>query len=342
MDNDKKIKIEVIQTRDKDNVVEVLKKFNNLETVTRDFSKTYKNAITQAAPGAKQIVDRFHIYKNLTDDIYQYMKRTMNESIKIALSNEISTVPERTLTQREKSKKINTENKWKTIQEVKRLLIEGYTISEISKILSISRQTIYTYKDLNKPLERETFCILDEYIPRIKELIGQKYKIREIYEIIKKEGYRGKRTLFNSKISMIKHDMKINIKYLKRSNLKKLLYTSLEKLSDSNIKNDITEYLKINIEFKKIIDLICKFKEIFKSKNVRKLMHWIKEANSLNIKELTSFTKLLLSDYEAVKNAVKYKYSNGLTEGFNNKTKVIKRVMYGRCGFDLLRLKILA
>ena len=45
---------------------------------------------------------------------------------------------------------------------------------------------------------------------------------------------------------------------------------------------------------------------------------------------------------EAVKNAIKYDYSNGLTEGFNNKTKVIKRVMYGRCSFDLLRLKILA
>ena len=26
----------------------------------------------------------------------------------------------------------------------------------------------------------------------------------------------------------------------------------------------------------------------------------------------------------------------------NNKTKVIKRIMYGRCSFDLLRLKILS
>ena len=59
-------------------------------------------------------------------------------------------------------------------------------------------------------------------------------------------------------------------------------------------------------------------------------------------KELNSFITLIESDIEAVKNAIKYEYSNGLTEGFNNKTKVIKRVMYGRCSFDLLRLKILA
>ena len=58
--------------------------------------------------------------------------------------------------------------------------------------------------------------------------------------------------------------------------------------------------------------------------------------------ELNSFVNLIESDIDAVKNAIIYNFSNGLTEGFNNKTKVIKRQMYGRCSFDLLRLKILA
>ena len=60
------------------------------------------------------------------------------------------------------------------------------------------------------------------------------------------------------------------------------------------------------------------------------------------MKGLNSFITLIESDIEAVKNAIKYNYSNGLTEGFNNKTKVIKRIMYGRCSFNLLCLKILA
>lgn len=50
---------------------------------------------------------------------------------------------------------------------------------------------------------------------------------------------------------------------------------------------------------------------------------------------------LVERNIEAVKNAIKYNYSNGLTEGFNNKTKVIKRIMYRRCSFNLLHLKIL-
>ena len=91
-----------------------------------------------------------------------------------------------------------------------------------------------------------------------------------------------------------------------------------------------------------MLNLIRKFKEVIFSKKTRKLYYWLKETKKINVKELNSFVTLIESDIEAVKNAIKYNYSNGLTEGFNNKTKVIKRIMYGRCSFNLLRLKILA
>ncbi|MGN1373980.1 MAG: transposase [Bacilli bacterium] len=45
---------------------------------------------------------------------------------------------------------------------------------------------------------------------------------------------------------------------------------------------------------------------------------------------------------EAVKNAIIYDYSNAVTEGFNNKTKVIKRLMYERCSQELLKIKVLS
>ena len=40
------------------------------------------------------------------------------------------------------------------------------------------------------------------------------------------------------------------------------------------------------------------------------------------------------------KNAVIHDYSNGLAEGSVNKLKVVKRIMYGRCSFDMLRKKV--
>lgn len=124
-----------------------------------------------------------------------------------------------------------------------------------------------------KPLERATFCILDKYIPRIKELIIDGIKMKDIYQIIKEEGYKGKQTLFNSKITAIKEEIATNTKYLKRINLKKLLFKPLEDLIDGNIKDTIKEYLEINTEFKTIVDYIYKFKDILKTKNVRKLNH---------------------------------------------------------------------
>ena len=63
VDNDTHKKIDSINSREKDDVVEILKKFSNVETITRDFSITYKNAIKEALANAKQIVDRFHIEK---------------------------------------------------------------------------------------------------------------------------------------------------------------------------------------------------------------------------------------------------------------------------------------
>ena len=55
--------MDVINSREKEKVVEKLRLFTKVKTVTRDFSKTYKNAISEALPKAKQIVDRFHIFK---------------------------------------------------------------------------------------------------------------------------------------------------------------------------------------------------------------------------------------------------------------------------------------
>ena len=44
---------------------------------------------------------------------------------------------------------------------------------------------------------------------------------------------------------------------------------------------------------------------------------------------------------EAVKNTIKYRYSDDPTKDHNNKIKMFKRQMCDRCKFDLFRLKTL-
>jgi len=57
---------------------------------------------------------------------------------------------------------------------------------------------------------------------------------------------------------------------------------------------------------------------------------------------LKNFAKNLLRDYDAVNKAVVTEYSDGQVEGQVNRLKTIKRMMYGRAGFDLLRKMVLS
>ena len=146
MDNDNKKKVEVINSREKDEVVKTLKLFTKIKTITRDFSQTYKNAINEALPKTIQIVDRFHILKNLTDDLNDYLKRNIADRTKMIDKEwKIEIEEEIILNKRQRSKKESAERKWKVIQEAQKLYKKGMNITNIAKKLKISRQTVYNY-----------------------------------------------------------------------------------------------------------------------------------------------------------------------------------------------------
>ena len=92
---------------------------------------------------------------------------------------------------------------------------------------------------------------------------------------------------------------------------------------------------------KEVFKLNSRFKGIVKSRDIKRLEKWLDDAAAVDIEEVNAFANGLKNDFEAVKNAFLYDYSNGLAEGSVNKLKVIKRVMYGRCSFELLKAKIL-
>ena len=56
---------------------------------------------------------------------------------------------------------------------------------------------------------------------------------------------------------------------------------------------------------------------------------------------LAGFARHLLRDQDAVAAALQLPWSNGMVEGQVHRLKLIKRQMYGRASFDLLRLRVL-
>ena len=73
----------------------------------------------------------------------------------------------------------------------------------------------------------------------------------------------------------------------------------------------------------------------------RQLEEWTERAKASGIAELKAFAVKLLQDTEAVVAAMTLPYSQGQTEGRINKLKLVKRSMYGRGNFDLLRQRVL-
>jgi len=92
----------------------------------------------------------------------------------------------------------------------------------------------------------------------------------------------------------------------------------------------VKTYIELTIEFKGIL---------VHTKSINALIKWIKKAEKIGEDELNSFIKGIRQDYESVKNSLIYKQSNGVVEASVNKVKLNKRIMYGRCSFELLKTK---
>jgi transposase len=68
---------------------------------------------------------------------------------------------------------------------------------------------------------------------------------------------------------------------------------------------------------------------------------WLEQCEQSAISELVGFARGLRRDYSAVVAAVHYNWSQGPIEGHITRLKMLKRQMYGRASFPLLRRRVL-
>jgi transposase len=74
--------------------------------------------------------------------------------------------------------------------------------------------------------------------------------------------------------------------------------------------------------------------------NPAQLAAWTTVSREADLPHVHSFVRGIEQDIDAVTAAITLDHHNGRTEGVNTKTKLIKRQMYGRAGFSLLRHRI--
>ena len=91
-------------------------------------------------------------------------------------------------------------------------------------------------------------------------------------------------------------------------------------------------------EIAQIAELAKDFFRIFRERNLEALPAWLHAARGT---ALESFAARLERDIDAVREALRLPWSQDHVEGQVHRLKLIKRQMYGRAGFELLRLRVL-
>jgi transposase len=87
--------------------------------------------------------------------------------------------------------------------------------------------------------------------------------------------------------------------------------------------------------------LVPSFRGILCNGKLSSLRKWMENAEEAGIGVIREFVRQLKRDLPAVENAVEQVWSNGPVEGHINRLKNLKRQMYGRAKFELLRARTL-
>ena len=144
-----------------------------------------------------------------------------------------------------------------------------------------------------------------------------------------------------------------------RKRLQKTMTVTMRKYYKRSHKLLLTRYHKLKEETKKACDLMLLYNEDLRlahwlkesfydlcqdtkySRQRRDFYDWIKIAESSGLKEFEKCANTYRRWSKEILNAFKYRITNGTTEGFNNKIKVLKRTSYGIQNFERFRTRIL-
>ena len=338
--------IALVPTREYDDVVEALKLFPDVKTVSRDGYTVYANAIASALPGAAQVSDRFHLVKNMIDAAQRYLAQIIPFCIVPKRKGENALGIIGKMTSREKYLLENYNKKLKVFKRVKKLQNQGKRASTVAREVGVKDSIVCKYFKLTElqPHGRamtERDSMLNPYKPMLLDMIQAGERSYKILEVLRAAGCKSADSRIRGYITKVRRDSVDNTKAkFYRRDVCKLLYGAPEKIRDEELRNKVVGYVAANPKVCTVIMFADEFRSLLKSGDPTQLDKWNLRIKESKITELVNFVRYLESDLTAVRNAVIYPHSNGVAEGKINKLKTEKRKCYGRSGFALLKARL--
>ncbi len=366
--------VDLLPDRTADPVAAWLKAHPGVEIISRDRSGAYADGARQGAPNAIQIADRWHVLKNMTEALQRLLDRKqkyLRQAAEVLLpstppaSSDTNPAPAATpaeasapaspRTRKEQDRQVRRARRLDRYTEVKTLYQQEVSIHKIAERLRMGRRTVRrlvrseTFPERHRPRPRRRK--IDPFLPYVKQRWDEGcHNGMQLWREISAQGFRGSRAIVGDIVARWRAagppgpanpvtGTPIAVTPSARRSAWMLLRRAEERRPEEQA------YCARLSELCPDIDIAAtrarEFLQIITGRKADQLALWMDTAAESGVLELRTFVSGLRRDEAAVKAALTYPWSNGPVEGEINRLKLIKRQMYGRANFDLLRQRVL-
>jgi transposase len=336
-----------------------LKQHPSIQVVCRDRSKTYANAITAGAPQAHQIVDRWHLGKNVGEVVQRVAER--HGAARQAAANPpppetapapaAEAAPDAAPTPAEAAALSPRQaEKQRQFERVKQLHAAGSSQRAIGRELGLDRRTVKKYILAETlPGEHHRRVSTPSTVQPYADLVCQRRQagatMQTIWEELREQGYTGS---YSSVQRFIKrHGLARGgtasppRRQLSARAASILLLTPIEQLDEERAA--LRERLEVGCpELRDSGERARALLTIIRDQDGAGLQPWLDAAQEKGVPEMQRFATGLVCEQDAVQAALEEPWSTGQVEGQITKLKLVKRSMYGRAKRDLLEARMRA
>lgn len=325
-------RVDVLPDRRADTLQAWLSAHPGVQIVCRDSSATYAEAIRRALPDAIQVADRWHLWHNLAEAV---VKEVAAHSVCWAKAGPPPRDGPRAATTRERWQQIHT------------LLDKRVGLLECARRLNLSLNTVKRYARVTEPerlvrAPKYRTTLVDPYREHLRHRREQNPAIAvlHLFHEIKALGYTGSLNLLHKYIHQGR--VEADRPAVSPRRLARYLLTHPEHRTERQ-RELLDPFTTACPQMTALADLVASFAAMLApcDDNAELLTDWITGVRDEDLPHLHAFTRGLDRDRAAVDAALTMPHHNGTTEGVNTKTKLLKRQMYGRASFALLRHRIL-
>ncbi|MDV6278327.1 ISL3 family transposase [Rhodococcus erythropolis] len=352
--------VDVLGDRRADTVAEWLRAHPGTEVICRDRAGAYAEAARAGAPDAIEVADRWHLWHNLAESVektvaaHHYCLKKEPESapeptIERTASEQLKRVAEQVHTTRQEGSilAIRTKNRFQAVATLKN---EGMGIRTVARQLGLARETVRRFYYANSVEEllgapRAGWpTMLDEFAEYLHERFNDGHaSAAALYEELRALGYRGS---YSSVRDYLRPFHRIGAAAPSRPKVPKVRrITSWILRHPDSLTDDeqirLKQVLTSCPHLEAAAGYVTSFAEMLTERLGTQLNSWMSAVSADDLPHLHRFVRGLDTDHAAVLNGLTLPYSSGAVEGHVNRIKMLKRQMYGRAGFDLLRKRIL-